>query len=151
MASDNTLSPEITDDYSDLATLGARTMRRAGEFAPGSIDGDMSIMLIDFANEIVEELRIHPYWPKDVRLRYYQSLTDRRPIPDLIVTNGLLAKYFLQQGDKRTDAAMSTYARMANTILYDRMFGVQDLELQAVDRPRPHDPSIERRKPWPSP
>lgn len=146
----NELSPQITDNYSDLHALIMRATRRAGEFSGESVDGDLGILMLDFANEIVEEMRIHPYWPADVALSYYEALTDRRPIPDIIMANGLRAQYLLQQGDARAGVAMQQYYRMTNTILYQRKFGVQKLELQRVDRPDTTAPDASDPAPWPA-
>ena len=57
--------------------------------------------MLDLANEIVEEVRQHPYFDASTtELDYYQHITDSRPISDLIIIHGLVYRYSVQQASR---------------------------------------------------
>jgi hypothetical protein len=111
-------NPQITDKFSDLQTLTTQALRRYGDFAPGSASGDVTLMFIEFANMVVDEVRSHPYWPEDTPLDYYTSPTDVRPIPDPVVLAGLLFHYSIQQLSNKAQAYQPAYARALNQQLH---------------------------------
>ena len=53
-------NPHIKDDFSPLETLIFQALRRYGEYAPGSVDGETVLMMIEFANLVIEDVRRHP-------------------------------------------------------------------------------------------
>ena len=122
-----------TDGYSDLTALVSAMIRRYGDFSARRIDGDVVLMCLDLANEIVELINAHPYWDADP-VAYYTAITDKRPIPDIIMARGLLAKYAEQQGSKKYPNSVRIYINWLNTALYTRRYGgSQPIELAPMD------------------
>jgi hypothetical protein len=70
-------NPHIRDVYSPLQKLSMQALRRYGEFAPESVDGNVLLMFIDFANEIIEDVRVHPYFSDNYEIEYYTHMTDK--------------------------------------------------------------------------
>ena len=89
-------NPQIKDEFAPLETLIMAALRRYGEYQPSTVSGEAMELFLDFANSVVEDIRQHPYW-NGQPLDYYTSITDTRPIPDLIVQLGLCAHYAIQQ------------------------------------------------------
>lgn len=128
----------ITDDFAPLEQLAIRALGRYGDFHPGTVIGDVSMMFLDFANEVIEDLRQHPYWgmlaQRDgITLNYYTALADKRPIPDPIVVAGLLYHYSLQQQSTKAEVYGPMYTRTMNSILWDRLNGNTAIQLRVVD------------------
>lgn len=127
-------SPQVSGtEYSPLDALITKALRRYGDFAPETAEGDVTLMFIDFANEIIEELRQHPYWDTTKQLNYYVSQTETRDIPDVIMIAGLLAKYATQQLSQKAQALVPAYFRTMNLVLYNRMVGNGPIEMTVVD------------------
>ena len=125
-------NPQVTDDFSPLSQLIQQTLRRYGNFVPGTVDGETKLMLLEFANNTIEDLRLHPYWDnKDVV--YYRSLEDKRPIPDEIVKTGLAFYYANQQDSSKQQGNAGMYFKRMNAMLYERKYGDQRLKLVPVD------------------
>ena len=61
MAQSN-VNPHIRDNNSPLSTLALQALRRYGDFNSGSVDGDVMGMFVEFANMIIDEVRMHPYF-----------------------------------------------------------------------------------------
>ena len=116
-------NPHISDRYSPLETLIFQALRRYGEYAPGSVDGETILMMIEFANMVVEDIRRHPYWPTDQEIDYYESQHDIREIPDPIIVAGLLAQLSIQQQSQKTQTYLPLYYRQLNQILHTRFIG----------------------------
>lgn len=132
-------NPHISNPNSPLETLAMQALRRYGDFVPGSVDGDVLLMFLEFANEIVDEVRAHPYWVearekgKVQDIPYYTSVTDQAPIPDVVVVLGLLYHYSVQQGSPKAQAYMANYARRMSQSLWGILQGHGRIEMNVVD------------------
>jgi hypothetical protein len=129
-------NPHIKDGRSPLQTLCMQALRRYGEFSPGTVDGDVLLMFIDFANMVIDDIRMHPYAPTSstinangttttvpVTFNYYESLSDTRDIDDIIIVQGLLYHYAMQQGSEKLQMYMPMYHRTLNQQLWRRLNG----------------------------
>tara|TARA_R110002074_G_scaffold1752_1_gene10345 strand:+ start:3383 stop:3913 length:531 start_codon:yes stop_codon:yes gene_type:complete len=126
-------SSNLEEPFSSLETLSRQILRRYGDMHPGTVDGDVILMFIEFANFIIEDLRAHPYW--DSRdIDYYKHPEEVREIPDIVISAGLLFFYSEQQNSKKADTYGARYYRTMNSVLYNRKYGHQKIEMQAVDR-----------------
>lgn len=134
MAHNSDSNPHIAGSYAPLETLAMTALRRYGDFHPGTVDGEVMMMFIGFANDIIEELRQHPYWNGE-HLDYYQSQTDVRPIPDNIIVAGLLYYYAMQQQSSKIQAYGPAYYRTMNQTLWNRLNGGEytQIQLRVVD------------------
>ena len=131
MANSNT-NPQIRDTYSPLNSLVMQALRRYGDFHPGTIDGDVMLMFMEFANIIIDEIRMHPYHD-GTEIDYYQSPTDVREIPDIIIVSGLLYHYAVQQGSQKLELYMPTYNRTLNQQLWQKLNGNTKIQMRVVD------------------
>lgn len=131
MANSNT-NPQIRDTYSPLNSLVMQALRRYGDFHPGTIDGDVILMFMEFANIIIDEIRMHPYHD-GTEIDYYQSPTDVREIPDIIIVSGLLYHYAVQQGSQKIELYMPTYNRTLNQQLWQKLNGNTKIQMRVVD------------------
>lgn len=126
------VTPHIKDGHAPLAELINRALRRFGEFNPSTIDADLSLMMLEFANQVIEDTRAHPYW-QGGRVPYYTSIHESRPIPDEIMISGLLVYYSGQQHSSKTELYLPLYTQRLNTVLWERMNGNAPIELTAPD------------------
>lgn len=130
----STLQPNTAPgDYTPLQDLMLRALRQYGEMHPGTLDGDLVLLMLDFANEIVEEVRAHPY-SQMPNLDYYTSATETRPIPDNIVRLGLVYRYALQQHSKKAESYGPQYYKALNATLYARLYGSGRIEMVPWDK-----------------
>lgn len=134
MAKLKVYNPHVTDDYAPLETLNLKALRRFGDMHPGTVDGDVGLMFIEFANDIVDEFNAHPYRDGQTPVEYYEALQDRRPIHDNIILNGLIYHYSFQQASAKTEAYRQRYYRTMNLLLNKAINGSDRKELQVVDR-----------------
>lgn len=132
MSETSNSNPHISDDYSPLETLIQQALRRYGEFNPGSIDGDVSMMFIEFANMVVDEVRNHPYHDGST-INYYTSLQDVRAIPDPIIISGMVFYYSGQQGSAKMQLAAPMYFRQMNQALWRKLNGNTKIRMRIVD------------------
>lgn len=123
----------ISDPNSPLETLALSALRRFGDGAADLADARTMLMMVDIANEIVEDIRAHPYWPQGILVPYYVSVSDIRPIPDPIILNGLLAHYAVQQGSDKAQLYVPRYQRLMNQILWNRLSGSIQPRLHVID------------------
>lgn len=131
MAERSEHAPHIRDEFSDLQTLAMRALRMYGDQAPESADASVLLMFVDFGNEIVEEVRQHPYWTGDIA--YYKAATSTTNVPDAIILRGLLSKYAQQQASDRAQMFTQTFHRTMNQVLWNRKNGNKPIEMQPVD------------------
>lgn len=123
-------NPQITGSpYAPLETLIMDALRDYGETNPGSMYADVSTMFLGFANQIIEDLRAHPYFDLP-DLDYYVALTETRTIPDTIVKAGLKHYYALQQVSVKAKIYEPAYYKTMNTVLYNRKYGNAPIEVQ---------------------
>ena len=69
------LTHTLQMSFSPLETMVLQAVRRFGDFNPGTLSGDAALMFIEFANMVIDEVRMHPYWD-GTELDYYQHLSD---------------------------------------------------------------------------
>lgn len=108
---------------SPLETLMRSALRISGNFSPNRVAGEVIMMLIEFANETLDDVRDHEYWDPSVLLDDYISQTDIRPVPDSIIVKGLLARYLLQQSSAKADLRWREYQAELNTRLFHLKYG----------------------------
>ena len=131
MAQSNT-NPHIKENFSPLETLAMQTLRRFGDFHPGTVDGDVMLMFIEFANQVIEEVRMHPYHD-GTDIDYYQSATDVRPISDQIMMAGLLYHYALQQSSDKLQIYMPMFNKTLNQQMWQKLNGNTKIQMTIVD------------------
>lgn len=131
MAKSNT-NPHIRENYSPLNTLALQALRRYGDFHPGTVDGDVMLMFIEFANMIIDEIRMHPYYD-GVEVDYYQSTSDVRAIDDQIIVAGLLYHYAAQQMSEKLQVYTPQFQRILNQRLWERYNGNTKIQMRTVD------------------
>jgi len=125
-------NPQLIRGYTPLQTLAEQALRRFGDFAPGTSDGQVLLMFIEFANEIIDEVRMHPY--HDGRsLPYYESLSDRRGVDDQIIIAGLLLKYAEQQTSDKVQIYGPKYYQTLNRQLWAIINGNTKIEVNPTD------------------
>ena len=149
MAETSNTNPHIRTKYSPLRTLAMQALRRFGDFSPSTVDGDVLLMFIEFANIIIDEVRQHPYSPRTTTtttvngqkvtttsandVNYYTSADEVREIDDQIIVAGLLAHYALQQGSEKIQIYMPNYHRTMNQQLWNALNGNTQIRLRVVD------------------
>lgn len=127
MAESRDFAPHITNkNNSPLEYLIMSALRRFGDFHASSVDGEVIMMFLEFANQILDEVRRHPYWdsPGDadkVELNYYVHPSDIRPVNDNIIIAGLLFLYAVQQGSDKLSLYGPAYYHTLNQELWDRL------------------------------
>lgn len=130
----STAYPQIAKGkYSPLRALVIAALKRFGDFSAGTTSGEVMAMFIEFANRIIEDVRVHPYWTGG-DISYYTSVDESRPIPDLIMIDGLVAHYAAQQGSQKAQIFSPLFYRNMNQILYERRYGNGPLDALAVDK-----------------
>ena len=118
------MNPQIRDLYSPLEELIMQALRRHGEFTPSTVDGDVSLMMLEFANEVLEEVNSHPYWT-GLELKPYVSIQDARPVADNIIVLGLIFHYAVQQHSSKAQPASEKFFRTMNQTLYRAKHGTE--------------------------
>ena len=116
-------NPNIRDHYSPLEDLIIKVLRRYGEFHPSSVDGEVSLMMIDFANSILLDYNTHPYRSGETAIEHYISLQEAREIPDEIIMSGLLYYYAVKQMSQKMTPYKSMYDNNMNRITYYNKYG----------------------------
>ena len=131
-------SPQLVGSApsSPLEALALRAMRRFGEMAPSTVEGDAMGLFVDYANEIIDDILGHPYFPVGGELAYYTHASERRDIPDHLMTAGLLARHSSQQKSNMAGQHLADYYAKLNQIMTRVKFGAApEFRLQAVDYP----------------
>lgn len=118
------MNPHIRSKHSPLEELIMQALRRHGEFTPSTVDGDVSLMMMEFANEVLEEINNHPYWTGEI-LEPYVSIQEARAIPDNIIVLGMLFHYAVQQHSSKAQAASEKFFRTMNQTLYRTKHGTK--------------------------
>jgi len=126
-------NPHLNNPYSELESLVFQTLRRYGDMHPGTVDGEVMMMFVEFANLILEDLRGHPYWD-NAEIDYYTHPSETRPVPDNIMVAGLLYHYSVQQQSNKIEAYGPMYFKMMNRILFQRKYGSGKIELSPWDK-----------------
>ena len=134
------LAPQVFrgTKHAPLENLVALALRRFGDFSSRRVTGDVVLMMIEFANEVVEMVNSHPYNDSETSIAYYTSQTDVREIEDAIMVRGLLALYAEQQASEKYPNARLEFARHLNGILYNRKYkGTVRHEMTPVENADP--------------
>lgn len=126
-------NPHLNSPYSTLETLVFQSLRRYGDMHPGTVDGEVMMMFVEFGNLIIEDLRGHPYW-ENPEIDYYTHPSETRAIPDNIMVAGLLYHYSVQQQSNKIEAYGPMYFKMMNRILYQKKYGSGKIELSPWDK-----------------
>lgn len=119
--------------HSPLDALIRQALRRYGDFAVDTIDGEVALMLLEFANLILDDIEQHPYWRSDAPLEPYAALTDNRPVPDPIIVAGLLAHLSIQQQSEKRQTYFPLYQQALNTQLWRRLNGNTPIRVRPMD------------------
>lgn len=125
-------NPHIREKNSPLETLALQALRRFGDYNPGTVDGDVMLMFLEFANMIIDDIRMHPYHD-NTDLEYYESIQDVRPIDDIILVQGLLYHYAMQQGSDKIQVYLPTYNSTLNRQLWHKINGNTKIRMTVVD------------------
>lgn len=125
--------PNLADPYSPLDSLITEAILRFGNMAPETVDGNVRLMLLRYANSIIEDIRAHPYGSLP-DLDYYTSLSETRPIPDEIMISGLAFHYAKWNKSKETKIFFTEYQKTIGQILYQRKFGMGKIQMNTVDK-----------------
>jgi len=127
-------NPHLNTPHSPLETLIEDAFSDFGNMSIDTLDGSVKRMFLRWANRIVEDMRIHPYFTYP-DLDYYTTLQDIRPIPDTIMQLGLLYHYSKWQKSATAAVASVEYRTMPTQILYQRKYGSGQLQVNTVDKP----------------
>ncbi len=121
---DTRLAPHVFQGSPNapLENLVALALRRYGDFSSRRVTGDVVLMMIEMANEVVEMINSHPYNDSVTAIEYYTSQTDVRAIEDAIMVRGLLALYAEQQASEKYPNSRMEFAKHLNSILYNRKY-----------------------------
>tara|TARA_B100000949_G_scaffold54965_2_gene48420 strand:+ start:7264 stop:7863 length:600 start_codon:yes stop_codon:yes gene_type:complete len=130
---ESTQNPHIRQGHSPLETLALQALRQFGDFSPGTTDGAVLSMFIEFANYIVDDIRQHTYYTGYPVLDYYESVHDARPINDSIIRCGLLYHYAIQQGSDKMQIYAPMYHQQLNRHLWNELNGNTKIRLRIVD------------------
>lgn len=106
-------------DTSPLRDLIRMAVRQFGDTAATNADADLHLLMIQFANRIIDEVRPHPYWTGSRALPYLKSLDEKTLVPDVIMIYGLTALYGAQQNSAKMGFELSDYYRVLNSKLYE--------------------------------
>ncbi len=142
---DSQTNPHITNGNSPLRTLSMQALRRFGDFNATTVDGDVLLMFLEFANMVIDDVRSHVYAPrttyssttgasttKDV-IEYYRSVEEVRNVEIQIIVAGLLANYALQQGSNKAEIYMPNYFKTMNQQLWRALNGNTPIQLRIMD------------------
>lgn len=127
------VSPHIKDGYSPLDQLIKRAIRRFGDFGASATNGDVEMMFLEFANQVVDDYTEHPYFDGRDGCTYYVSANEARPIEDQIMLAGLLAHYSFQQMSEKTPGYQTLYYRTMNQIMWQQLNGNTALKMRPMD------------------
>lgn len=128
------------EKFSPLEDLVRSALVRAGNFSPSRIDGEVMMMMIELGNRVIEDVRKHPYWTGG-EVDYYNDPTQNRPIPDIVMIDGLTAHYLLQQGSDKAMVFLQIYQSNLTDILWTRSYANKKITVNIKDggsNPRYH-------------
>lgn len=116
-------NPQIRDNYSPLDALVKQALTIYAEFNPHTIDSDTLLLFVMLANEVVNDVNVHPYRSNATAIEDYVSPTDAREIDDRIMRAGLLAHYATQQASGKVQLYVPAYYRRLNRTLWHELSG----------------------------
>jgi len=126
------INPQIREKHSPLETLMLQALRRYGDYNPGTVDGDVMLMFLEFANMIIDDIRMHPYHD-NTDIDYYESISEFREIDDAIMIAGLLYHYAMQPGSERVQFYMPTCSQTLDRQLWRKKNGNTKIRMTVVD------------------
>ena len=134
--STDSLTPHIQDGAtSRLEDLSRMVFRRYGDFSASTIEAEALSMMIELANMVVDDVRMHPYASTALQSEpYYHAMQDRSAIPDNIMVAGLLFYYAEQQGSERVGSYGPKFARTMNQELWRAANGNTSIEMTPWDK-----------------
>lgn len=104
--------------------------------SPSTVDAETTLMFMDYANSVLDDVMEHPYWKKGVSISYYTHQSEIREIPDNIMLLGILSKYAVDQTSAKAQRYEQDYYKRLNQVLTRVKFGVgATFEMMAVDYP----------------
>lgn len=121
----------IPGTFSPLSSLISQAMRQYGDFPV--VDGETALMLMDFANTVLMDVRMHPYAADLATIPQYTHVSEVREVPDRIMKAGLLAYYAVQQGSQKAQMYLPLYQRTLNAELWFRLNGNTPISMRPVD------------------
>jgi len=129
------LTPHISgDNTSRLEDLSRMVFRRYGDFSASTVEAEALSMMIELANMVVDDVRMHPYATTAMHsIPYYHAMQERRAIPDNIMVAGLLFYYAEQQGSERVSSYGPKFARTMNQELWRQTAGNTKLQMRPWD------------------
>ena len=108
--------------------------RRYGDFSASTIEAEALSMMIELANMVVDDVRMHPYASTALQSEpYYHAMQDRSAIPDNIMVAGLLFYYAEQQGSERVGSHGPKFARTMNQELWRQTAGNTKIQMRPWD------------------
>ena len=130
------LTPHISgDNNSRLEDLSRMVFRRYGDFSASTVEAEALSMMIELANMVVDDVRMHPYASTALQSEpYYHAMQDRSAIPDNIMVAGLLFYYAEQQGSERVATYGPKFARTMNQELWRATNGNTSIEMTPWDK-----------------
>lgn len=133
--STDSLTPHIDSAAtSRLEDLSRLVFRRYGDFSASTVEAEALSMMIELANMVVDDVRMHPYASTSLQsTAYYDSLADRSAIPDNVMMAGLLFYYAEQQGSERVGTYGPKFARTMNQELWRQTAGNTKLQMRPWD------------------
>lgn len=128
------VNPHVTGgrSYSPLSSLIRSALRRYGDVSAGSAYPETGLMLLEFANVVVEEMNTHPY-KRGEAVDYYIHLEDVREIPDAIVIAGMLFYYAEQQVSQKAGTYRAEYYMTMNRIMHRLTLGQGPYRVRPMD------------------
>ena len=105
-----------------------------GENAPDTVEGADINIFLNYANRVIDAIRIHPYFPGEPDdIPYFQSLDETRPIKDVIIEKGLLYEMAKSTGDERMQNFMGDFRDTIATIYMTERHGNKPFSMRIVD------------------
>lgn len=132
MAENSESFKHIKDGNAQLSDLIHQALRRYGDPEPESATDTMPELFLDLANEVIDEVRSHPYWTGET-INYLTSIEQASLVPDNIMKMGLLAKYAKQQVSAKAPILERDYLRTLNQQLWYRINGNSGIRMRVVD------------------
>ena len=127
------LDGNTSEPFSAIENLIVDAFQSYGNQSPATIPGDIKLILLRRSSRIIEDIRIHPY-SSTPDIDYYRALTDVRPIPDVIVSAGLLYQYALWMSSPKAALYAADYYQILNSTLYQRKYGSGKIQMNTVDK-----------------
>ena len=117
---------------SPLKSLISATLLQYGNYAPETIASHVRPMFIEFANQVIDEILMHPYG-ENLSIEHYVQEDETRDIEDSVMIAGLLYHYSLQQLSDKAQVYRPKYMTTMARQLYLKLHGNRKINLNIVD------------------